>query len=175
MTAAFAVAVTACIAVTNATPLTGIFFAVAAAMLSNIKALRCCTPFAIPLLMALCGLTLPLKATLIVYVCCVIMATVKKNYYYPLPILLTVAAVTAIIGISGSGDYSLTELGLIPLLPCAAGCAPKSKAKGLCIALAASLPVMFGGNRVLAVCLLLPPLIPVLLWGINRIQSFREE
>lgn len=175
MTAAFAAAVAACIAVTNATPIAGIAFAVAAALLSNIKALRLCTPAAVPLLMALCGITLPLKVMLVVYICCTVTAVIKKSYYHSLPILLCIAAVTAILGMNGSYGHSLTELALIPLIPCAAGCAPKSKTKGLCIALAVSVPLTFGGGRTEAVCLLLPALIPVLIQGGRRIQSFREE
>lgn len=175
MTAAFAATVAACIAVTNATPIAGIIFAVAAAVLSNIKAFRFCTPFAFPLLMALCGITLPLKVMLIVYICCTVTAVIKKNYYHSLPILLCITAITAILGINGSTDNSVTELALIPLIPCAAGTAPKSRIKGLCIALAVSIPVMFGGGRVQTVCLLLPALIPVLIQGGKRIQSFREE
>ena len=170
MTAALAAVVTVCVAVTNATPIAGVIFAVSAAVLSNIKGLRYCTPYAIPLLFALCGLTLPLKSTLIVYTCCLIMTAVKKNYYYPLPILLAVAAVAAITGMRGSACHSLTELALIPLIPCAAGCAPKSKIKSLCIALAVLIPVTFGAGGVLVVCLLLPPVIPVLLWGAKRIK-----
>ncbi len=174
MTAAFAATVAVCTAVTKAGPAECLAFAFLAVLLSGIKAFRRLTPAAVPLLMGFCLLTLPLKQAALIYVCCVITALVKKNFYYSLPLLLILALISALFG--GCGDSSpYGYIGLILLLPCAAGCPPKDKIKGLCIGLAVSLPVAFGCGRTAVISLLLPALIPVLTRGYKRIQSFREE
>lgn len=164
----------ACIAVTEAGPVECAVFALLAVLFSNIKALRRITPAAVPLLMAFCGLILPVKLTLIIYICCIITAFIKKNFYYSFPLLLILTLLSAVLS---GGDESAQHayIGLILLLPLAAGVCPADRVKGLCIALAVSLPISFGLGRVSATALLLPALIPVLMQGGRRIQSFREE
>jgi hypothetical protein len=174
VTAAFAAMVAACIAVTKAGPEECVLFAIFAVLLSNIKALRRITPAAVPLLMGSCLLALPLKQTLLIYICCIITAFIKKNFYYSLPLLLTLTLFCSVFGSAGeSSPYGF--IGLILLLPLAAGVCPADRVKGLCTALAVSLPVSFGFGRTQAIALLLPALIPVLMQGGRRIQSFREE
>lgn len=174
MTAAFAAMVAACIAVTKAGPEECVLFAIFAVLLSNTKALRRITPAAVPLLMAFCGLALPGKQTVIIYICCIITAFIKKNFYYSFPLLLILTAVCSALS-TGRENSPYAFIGLLLLLPLAAGVCPKDKIKGLCIALAVSLPVSFGFGRTQAIALLLPALIPVLMQGGRRIQSFREE
>ena len=166
--------VAACIAVTKAGPEECVLFAIFAVLLSNIKALRRITPAAVPLLMGACLLALPLKQTLLIYICCIITAFIKKNFYYSFPLLLILSLLCSFLGNPGeSSPYGF--IGLILLLPLAAGVCRGNKIKGLCTALAVSLPVSFGLGRVSATALLLPALIPVLMQGGRRIQSFREE
>ena len=174
MTAAFAAMVAACIAVTKAGPKECVLFAIIAVLLSNIKSLRRITPAAVPLLMGFCGLILPVKLTLILYICCIITAFIKKNFYFSFPLLLILTLLSAVLS---GGDESAQHayIGLILLLPLAAGVCRGNKIKGLCTALAVSLPVSFGFGRTQAIALLLPALIPVLMQGGRRIQSFREE
>ena len=174
MTAAFAAMVAACIAVTKAGPEECVLFAIFAVLLSNIKALRRITPAAVPLLMAFCGLILPVKLTLIIYICCIVTAFIKKNFYFSFPLLLILTLLSAVLS---GGDESAQHayIGLVLLLPLAAGVCRGNKIKGLCTALAVSLPVSFGFGRTQAIALLLPALIPVLMQGGRRIQSFREE
>lgn len=174
MTAAFAAMVAACIAVTKAGPEECVLFAIFAVLLSNIKALRRITPAAVPLLMAFCGLALPGKQTVIIYICCIITAFIKKNFYFSFPLLLILTLLSAVLS---GGDESAQHayIGLVLLLPLAAGVCRGNKIKGLCTALAVSLPVSFGFGRTQAIALLLPALIPVLMQGGRRIQSFREE
>lgn len=174
MTAAFAAIVAACIAVTKAGPKECVLFAIFAVLLSNIKALRRITPAAVPLLMAFCGLALPGKQTVIIYICCIITAFIKKNFYFSFPLLLILTLLSAVLS---GGDESAQHayIGLVLLLPLAAGVCHGNKIKGLCTALAVSLPISFGLGRVSATALLLPALIPVLMQGGRRIQSFREE
>lgn len=174
MTAAFAAMVAACIAVTKAGPKECVLFAIFAVLLSNIKSLRRITPAAVPLLMAFCGLVLPGKQTVIIYICCIITAFIKKNFYFSFPLLLILTLLSAVLS---GGDESAQHayIGLVLLLPLAAGVCPADRVKGLCIALAVSLPVSFGFGRTQAIALLLPALIPVLMQGGRRIQSFREE
>ena len=174
MTAAFAAMVAACTAVTKAGPKECLAFAVFAVLLSNITALRRLTPAAVPLLMGFCGLILPVKLTLIIYICCIITAFIKKNYYYSFPLLLILTLFCCVLS-AGKESSPYAFIGLLLLLPLAAGVCPKDKIKGLCIALAVSLPISFGYGRVPATVLLLPALIPVLMQGGRRIQSFREE
>lgn len=166
--------VAACIAVTKAGPEECVLFAIFAVLLSNIKSLRRITPAAVPLLMAFCGLALPGKQTVIIYICCIITAFIKKNFYYSFPLLLILTLLSAVLS---GGDESAQHayIGLILLLPLAAGVCRGNKIKGLCTALAVSLPVSFGFGRTQAIALLLPALIPVLMQGGRRIQSFREE
>lgn len=176
MTAAFAAMAAVSVAVTGAAPVTGIIFITAALLLSNIKIFRKCTVLGIPLLAVLCALRLPLDIYLLLAAGCIITAViVKKNYFYSLPLLLAVAFVSAVTGMSGENAASAAEYGLIFLLPCAAGLQPREKIHALCLALAVSLPVMFGGGKIQTVCLLLPALLPVLLRSGKRIQSLREE
>ena len=174
MTAAFAAMTAACIAVTKAGPMECTVFAISAVLLSNIKALRRLTPAAVPLLMGFCLLALPLKQTAVIYTACIITAFIKKNFYYSFPLLLILTAVCSALS-TGRENSPYAFIGLLLLLPLAAGVCPKDKIKGLCIALAVSLPVSFGLGRVSATALLLPALIPVLMQGGRRIQSFREE
>ena len=166
--------VAACIAVTKAGPEECVLFAIFAVLLSNIKALRRLTPAAVPLLMGFCGLILPIKLTLIIYICCIVTAFIKKNFYFSYPLLLILTLFSAVLS---GGDESAQHayIGLVLLLPLAAGVCPADRVKGLCIALAVSLPVSFGFGRTQAIALLLPALIPVLMQGGRRIQSFREE
>ena len=164
----------ACIAVTKAGPKECAVFALLAVLLSNIKALRRLTPAAVPLLMGFCGLILPVKLTLIIYICCIVTAFIKKNFYYSFPLLLILSLLCSFLGNTGeSSHYGF--IGLILLLPLAAGVCPADRVKGLCFALAVSLPISFGLGRTQAIALLLPALIPVLMQGGRRIQSFREE
>ncbi len=174
MTAAFAAIVAVCIAVTKADPFWGVIFAAAATLISNFKFISRLTPLGIPLLLAFCGLTLPFRQTALIYLCCMITASIKKNYYYSIPLLLAVAAAISFFSASEGGESKYSYIGLLLLLPCAAGCPPKDKIKGLCIGLAVSLPIMFGCGRTAAIALLLPALIPVLTKGGRCIQSFRE-
>ena len=176
MTATFAAMIAASVAVTDAAPICAILFAVAAALLSNIRAIKACAPAAVVLLIALCATTMPITVATIVWACCIATAfVVKKNYYYAFPLLLVIAFIISVAGISKENSLSLAQLGLIFLLPCAAATAPEDKIKGLCIALAVSLPITFGGGRIQTVCLLLPALVPVLINGVGRIESKGEE
>ena len=164
----------ACIAVTEAGPVECTVFALLAVLLSNIKSLRRITPAAVPLLMAFCGLVLPGKQTVIIYICCIITAFIKKNFYLSFPLLLILTLLSAVL--SGGDEIAQhAYIGLVLLLPLAAGVCRGNKIKGLCIALAVSLPISFGLGRTQAIALLLPALIPVLMQGGRRIQSFREE
>ncbi|MBO7216258.1 MAG: hypothetical protein J6V84_04585, partial [Clostridia bacterium] len=90
------------------------------------------------------------------------------------PLLLILTLLSSVLsGGDKSGQYAY--IGLVLLLPLAAGVCRGDKIKGLCIALAVSLPVSFGFGRTQAIALLLPALIPVLMQGGRCIQSFREE
>ena len=174
MTAAFAAMVAACIAVTKAGPKECAVFAIFAVLLSNIKALRRLTPAAVPLLMGFCLMVLPVKQTAIIYICCIITAFIKKNFYLSFPLLLILTLFCSLLS-ARKESLPFAFIGLLLLLPLAAGVFTKDKIKGLCIALAVSLPISFGFGQVQATALLLPPLIPVLMQGGRRIQSFREE
>ncbi len=174
MTAAFAAMTAACIAVTKAGPKECAVFAIFAVLLSNIKALRRLTPAAVPLLMGFCLTALPVKQTVIIYTCCIITACIKRNFYYSFPLLLILTLFCSLLT-AGKESSPYAFIGLLLLLPLAAGVCPKDKIKGLCIALAVSLPISFGFGSAQAIALLLPALIPVLMQGGRRIQSFREE
>ncbi len=172
----FAAMIAASVAVTGAAPICAILFSVAAALLSNIRAIKACAPAAVVLLIALSATTMPITIAAIVWACCITTAfTVKKNYYYSFPLLLVITFIISVAGICKGNPLSLAQLGLIFLLPCAAATAPANKIKGLCVALAVSLPITFGGGRIQTVCLLLPALVPVLLDGARRIESKEGE
>lgn len=175
MTAAFAAMIAASVAVTDAAPITAILFSIAASLLSFCRATKKYAPCAVALFFALCAITMPITVAATVWTCCIITAFwVKKGCYFPFPLLLVIAFIVAVTNIKGENPCSLPQLGLLFLLPCASAIAPSSRIKGLCIALAVALPISFGGGGSLAVCLLLPALIPVLLYGGKSIQSKRE-
>lgn len=175
MTAAFAAMIAVSVAVTDAAPVSAVVFAVAATLLSFCKPRRNLALPTIFIIFALCGITLPITVSAIICACCVVTSlVVKKNYYYSFPLLLAIALIVSITGLESRNPLSLPQLGLFFLLPCAASITPGNRIKGLCTALAVSLPISFGGGKMAAIGLLLPALIPVLLYGNTGIQSKRE-
>lgn len=175
MTAAFGAAVAVCVALTGADVPEGILFCVTAALISKFKPIRCWGRYTVPILLLACAVALNTPSAIAVILCCAVTSFVKKNYLFCLPLLLTASFLISFFSMGRSAEPTAT-LFLLPLLvPCAASVAPRDIIKGLCVGIGVLLPVAFGGARIAAVCILLPPLLPVLLQAGKRIQSFKEE
>ncbi len=175
MNMAFVCAAAVSVALADTAPAVGILFLLCSLICTRIRALRYITPVAIPLLLCMCMLTLSVRVTAIMYICCVITATVKKNFYYCLPILLGITFVLSVFGMQGESPSSYAGWFLLPLALCVGGIRPENTVKALCASLAVILPITFGGARVQAVCLLLPAVIPVLLYNTKAYNLFRKE
>ena len=175
MTAAFAAMAAVSVSVADASPAAGIIFIVLAGLFSKFKILKFFTPFSIPILFGLCLVNMPAKTAAVIFICCILTATVKKSFYYSFPVLLGLAFTAAVLCFENRPNSGNAWWVLILLLPAAAGVAPKSTVKGICIALAVSIPAMFGNGCQYIAAFLLPPLIPVLLYGNNAYIIFGRD
>jgi hypothetical protein len=175
VTAAFAAMAAVTVSVADASPAAGIIFIVLAGIFSKIRTIRFFTPFSIPILFGLCLVNMPAKTAAVIFFCCILTATVKKNFYHSFPVLLAFSFTAAVLCFENRPNSGSAWWVLILLLPAAAGVAPKNTVKGICIALAVSIPAMFGNGCQYIAAFLLPPLIPVLLYGNNAYIIFGRD